>query len=543
MSEDKERPQKPEIKRPGRPGVFGLLDNDELRNVPTKSSKRSSSSRFCGLEKPETLEKLPELKSLPYGEREAMFVMKIKQCRVIFDFVAPLDSVDQKEIKRDVLLELVEYILTESGIFTPNIYKELIDMVSVNLFRPLPPRLNPSGLEYDPEEDDPILEAAWPHVQLVYELFLRFIESPEFDVTIAKKHIDTNFIDRLLELFDSEDPREREYLKTTLHRIYGKFLSYRAYIRSAIKIIFLTFSYETQTHNGVAELLEILGSIINGFALPLRDEHKEFLFQALMPLHKPRSLGLFHAHLSYCVAQFIEKDPSLIEDIFKRLLSYWPHTDTAKEQLFITEVEEILCVIDPPEFQRIQVLLFKKLAQCMCSNHFQIAEKSLHIWNNDYILSLVAENFEVILPIIFPALYNTAKHHWNNSIRTMATNSLQILLNIDEQEFNKVVSEYNENIEKEKSKTDEIISLWKIVVKDGSTLPKTIVIPSLQFDSAIDINDPILSDSTESVFEENTKAFKQKEYLPMDPTTINALLDHRISRSSSSSSSDSSEDD
>jgi len=542
MSE--ERPPKPEIKRPGRPGVFGLLDNDELRNVPTKQGKRSSSSRFLGLEKPEQLEKLPELKSLPYGEREAKFIMKIKQCRVIFDFFQPLEGVEQKEIKRDVLLELVEYILTESGIFTPNIYKELVDMVSANLFRPLPPRLNPSGLEYDPEEDDPILEAAWPHVQLVYELFLRFIESPEFDVTIAKKHIDTNFIDRLLELFDSEDPREREYLKTTLHRIYGKFLSYRAYIRSAIKIIFLTFSYETQTHNGIAELLEILGSIINGFALPLRDEHKEFLFQALMPLHKPRSLGLYHAHLSYCVAQFIEKDPSLIEDIFKKLLSYWPYTDTAKEQLFITEVEEILCVIDPPEFQRIQVLLFKKLSQCMCSNHFQIAEKSLHIWNNDYILSLVAENFEVILPIIFPSLYNTAKHHWNNSIKTMATNSLQILLNIDEQEFNKVVNEYNDNIVKEKSKTDEIINLWKEIVKDtnSSKLPSSIIIPSLQFDHCIDTNDPILSDSTESTYDDN-RAFKQKELLPMDHTTINALLDHHIKSHSSSTDSGSESDD
>jgi serine/threonine-protein phosphatase 2A regulatory subunit B' len=32
--------------------------------------------------------------------------------------------------------------------------------------------------------------------------------------------------------------------------------------------------YETERHNGVAELLEILGSIINGFALPLKEEHK-----------------------------------------------------------------------------------------------------------------------------------------------------------------------------------------------------------------------------------------------------------------------------
>lgn len=43
---------------------------------------------------------------------------------------------------------------------------------------------------------------------------------------------------QLLELFDSEDPRERDFLKTTLHRIYGKFLGLRAYIRKQINNIF-----------------------------------------------------------------------------------------------------------------------------------------------------------------------------------------------------------------------------------------------------------------------------------------------------------------
>ena len=111
------------------------------------------------------------------------------------------------------------------------------------------------GAEFDPEEDEPTLEAAWPHLQLVYEFFLRFLESPDFKVmslvpshythvqhcrfqpTIAKKYIDQRFIVQLLELFDSEDPRERDLLKTTLHRIYGKFLNLRAYIRKQVKYV------------------------------------------------------------------------------------------------------------------------------------------------------------------------------------------------------------------------------------------------------------------------------------------------------------------
>ena len=63
--------------------------------------------------------------------------------------------------------------------------------VAYNIFRTLPPSENP---DFDPEEDDPTLEASWPHLQIVYEFFLRFLESPEFQPTIAKKFIDQKFV-------------------------------------------------------------------------------------------------------------------------------------------------------------------------------------------------------------------------------------------------------------------------------------------------------------------------------------------------------------
>lgn len=83
-----------------------------------------------------------------------------------------------------------------------------------------------------------MLELAWPHLQVVYEFFLRFVESPDFNTNIAKRYIDQGFVLSLLELFDSEDPRERDFLKTTLHRIYGKFLNLRAFIRRSINNVF-----------------------------------------------------------------------------------------------------------------------------------------------------------------------------------------------------------------------------------------------------------------------------------------------------------------
>lgn len=41
-----------------------------------------------------------------------------------------------------------------------------------------------------------------------------------------------------MELFDSDDPRERDYLKTILHRVYGKFMTLRSFIRKSIQETF-----------------------------------------------------------------------------------------------------------------------------------------------------------------------------------------------------------------------------------------------------------------------------------------------------------------
>ena len=325
---------------------------------------------------------------------------------------------------------MLEYVSTQRGVITQNIYPEVVNMVrctlaldpchpfthpqfATNLFRPIPPPVNPVGDAFDPEEDEPVLELAWPHLQVVYEFFLRFLESPDFSLNLAKPYIDQFFVLNLLELFDSEDPRERDFLKTTLHRLYGKMLNLRAFIRRSVNNVFYHFVYETERHNGIAELLEILGSIINGFVVPLKVEHRIFLNRVLIPLHKVKSLSLYHPQLAYCVVQFLEKDPLLAEEVMMGLLKYWPKVNSPKEVMFLNEVEEILDVTDPKEFQKIQVALFTQLARCIKSQHFQVAERALLYWNNEYLVNLMCDNLAIVLPIVFPALYNSSKSHWN----------------------------------------------------------------------------------------------------------------------------------
>lgn len=392
-------------------------------NVIGKPPRKQRSSRFHVTERVE-IEKLPAFVEVGPNERPELFVRKLRQCSTLFDFNDASAELKGKQIKAATLHEMLEYITTQRGVISELIYPEVVNMFGNNLFRTIPPQVNPTGDAFDPEEDEPVLELAWPHLQIVYEFFLRFVESPDFNTNVAKRYIDQGFVLQLLELFDSEDPRERDFLKTTLHRIYGKFLNLRAFIRKSINNVFYQFIYETERHNGIAELLEILGSIINGFALPLKEEHKMFLTRVLIPMHKVKSLSLYHPQLAYCVVQFLEKDSSLTEEVLRGLLRYWPKVNSPKEVMFLNEVEEVLDVIDPAEFVKIQEQLFRQLARCVNSQHFQVAERALYYWNNEYIVNLMGDNIAVILPLVFPALYQNSKTHWNRFVIL----SLHILL-------------------------------------------------------------------------------------------------------------------
>ncbi|XP_056671875.1 serine/threonine-protein phosphatase 2A 56 kDa regulatory subunit alpha isoform isoform X2 [Monodelphis domestica] len=436
--------------------VDGFTRKSVRKALRQKRAQGSSQFR-CQSNLPE-LQPLPQLKDSSSNEKHELFCQKLEQCCVLFDFMDSVADLKSKEIKRATLNELIEYVSTNRGVLVESTYSDIVKMISVNIFRTLPPSDNP---DFDPEEDEPTLEASWPHIQLVYEFFLRFLESPDFQPSIAKRYIDQKFVQQLLELFDSEDPRERDFLKTVLHRIYGKFLGLRAFIRKQINNIFLRFIYETEHFNGVAELLEILGSIINGFALPLKAEHKQFLMKVLIPMHTAKGLSLFHAQLAYCVVQFLDKDTTLTEPVIRGLLKFWPKTCSQKEVMFLGEIEEILDVIEPTQFKKIEEPLFKQISRCVSSSHFQVAERALYFWNNEYILGLIEENIDKILPIMFASLYKISKEHWNPTIVALVYNVLKTLMEMNGKLFDDLTSSYKAERQREKKKELEREELWK----------------------------------------------------------------------------------
>lgn len=112
--------------------------------------------------------------------------------------------------------------------------------------------------------------------------------------------------------------------------------------------------------------------------------------------------------------------------------------------MFLTEVEEILDVIEPSEFSKIMDPLFRQIAMCVQSTHFQVAERALYYWNNEYILSLISDHVDVLLPIMLPALYKNSKNHWNKSIHGLIYNALKLFMEMNQKLFDECNRAYKQ---------------------------------------------------------------------------------------------------
>jgi len=70
----------------------------------------------------------------PASEQQDLFIHKLLQCCVVFNFMDPVSDLKSKEVKRACLNELVDYITATRGVLTEPIYPEVVKMVCSPLY-------------------------------------------------------------------------------------------------------------------------------------------------------------------------------------------------------------------------------------------------------------------------------------------------------------------------------------------------------------------------------------------------------------------------
>lgn len=92
---------------------------------------------------------------------------------------------------------------------------------------------------------------------------------------------------------------------------------------------------------------------------------------------------------------------------------------------------------------------------------FQVAERALSLWNNNYIDNLIQQNREVILPIIFPAFERNARGHWNQAIHSLTLNVRKTFFDLDPELFKECMLKFQEDELKEEGVKARREVTWK----------------------------------------------------------------------------------
>lgn len=403
------------------------------------------------------LASLPLLKDLPKSAHEELLIQKLRQCHAWESYAGvPEEQIQEIILKKEsTLVELNDfYLMGDRRMLSAVCYKETVDMVASNLFRPLSTPKEAVDQPSSKHDDLFSWESHWPHLELVYQFFMTFLDLVEFDAGIAKKCLSEEFLVELVNLFRSREPLEREYLKTVLHRIYYRMVSRREFIRKEMNNFLLQSISEDSSGVGVKEMLEIYGSIICGYTIPVRSEHKQLLVQVLIPLHRMKSLHTYNSQLTYCMAEFAEKDSPSATIVIKSLIKFWPIHSVEKQLMFLGEIEEILDIIDPSTFTSIQGPLFTHLSTCLSSHEDFIVERTLYYWNNERLLKLIGSNVSTIMPIIFPGLYLLCFKHRDITVLTLAYNVMKIFYDMDCKLFDELAKSCAQGMDKRKMKKE-----------------------------------------------------------------------------------------
>ena len=443
---------------------------------------------------PKSLKKHKVRKQSKPKNYRSEFEQLIKTCMVTYNYQDESKDKSEKATKIMALSKILEAMATSERAFIDTVLKPLIDqfmeMIEVNIFRPLPAFKVTDLEEMDENADQNDKDKAWSTLIYVYEIFIHIIKHPAVSENVLKQFLTESYVQNLLDLFESGNKEERDYLKQAVHKLYAKVVRRRKMFRKMFNNHFLSIVYERPDVIGASEILDIYSSIISGFAVPLRPEHHDFFKTFLTPLLKVQNFNCFYVELIRCLMIFLTKDTALTKHLIMNLLEFWPYGNTTKEIGFIAPMHETIDFIsDLDEFESYKVPLFKRISSCLNSDHVQIIDRAMTFFEKDNFLNIIKTNSDTIYPIIVPVVERQLKDHWHKQIKTNFRDLQTILKELDGLAYTDACTEIKTQIESKLSKRLKLDTRWMLLEAKLKEVEPDYTPPSLPFKSDALVSD------------------------------------------------------
>lgn len=128
---------------------------------------------------------------------------------------------------------------------------------------------------------------------------------------------------------------------------------------------------------------------------------------------------------------FLTKDKTLAIPLLRGLLKYWPFANCVKETLFLTELQEVLEIVDDDKISDLIVPLFRRIVRCIGGTHLQVADRAMCFFENDYFLNKLKAYKEKTFPMLVPVIVELSENHWHKILQESLVALKTILSEID----------------------------------------------------------------------------------------------------------------
>lgn len=402
----------------------------------------------------------------------------IKICYIIFNFDQPESQLSCKKIKTNVLNELITLMTkgSESSIFSNQVQEAIYNMIMKNVFDQDPyvafESTNLSTITWD------FIESSWPHLNLVYQILIRF-------VILYPERCKIDLIHKAIRLLNIPDKKECESLISfvkTYTSIHSEQLNEIWHILKNALINVLSNIY---TPYCVDPILCLISSLINQSSVDT------ILRTHLLPLYCHEQLCLYSKPLTDLVFKIVDNNVWDQVDAINFLISHFPHQCGQKQFLFITAINSILDILFDSELNEIAPKLISFLKYTIRLPNAKLVESSIKLLLKPTMTSILFRNASLAIDLLYEPLKSISSTFWDSGIKAISKKALTTLVNISyEVKKNGPVSNsvntsrlpmMNNNSScqhiiatEKKSDNSELVAKWALVARSASRKDESI---------------------------------------------------------------------
>jgi hypothetical protein len=311
---------------------------------------------------------------------------------------------------------------------TPENSELCLLVITVHLYRPpkpLPPEwYSPSDFFFT---TDRIESIDWEHRRIIFDLAIAFFDRTTFQPATVSVALIRDLILMLASLFKSPDSDEQEKVTLLFLKIFEKIKTVRSFALKVFNVGFHRLLCENEPFTTARTLLKCFRPIVAGFQTPLRRVNVDIFLLFVLPLHSNPYLDYFSSELFAVVAEYLQKDHSLVLKLYSHLVRIWPHFQPTKQILFLNEIGWFASFVDDEMVDSAITTIHSRVCASIRNPHAAVAEEALMLWEIPDFVWLMTQHPTVSYALVLTKIYDAATAHWSPVIRGLGTAVLKVM--------------------------------------------------------------------------------------------------------------------